>query len=62
MEIIYDEDYIPEEPCLSCEKSYIEDIWNEYCCDEKQCIHQEEYLRTLQDRKLILWRKIICML
>lgn len=53
MEIIYDEDYILEEPCVSCEKCYIEDIWNEYCCDEKQCIHQEEYLRTVQDRKLI---------
>lgn len=52
MKIIYDEDYIPEEPCLSCEKSYIEDIWNEYCCDEKKCIHEEEYLRVLQNRKI----------
>lgn len=35
MKIIYDEDYIPEEPCLSCEKSNIEDIWYECYCDEK---------------------------
>lgn len=47
MKIIYDEDYLPEEPCLSCEKSYIEDIWNEYCCDEKKCIHEEEYFQLL---------------
>ena len=52
MRIIYDEDYIPEEPCLSCEKSYIEDIWHEYCCDEKKCIHEEEYLLALQNRKM----------
>lgn len=43
MKIIYDEDYLPEEPCLSCEKCYIEDIWYEHCCDEKKCIHEEEY-------------------
>ena len=53
MKIIYDEDYILEEPCVSCEKCYIEDIWNEYCCDEEQCIHQEEYLRAVQNRKMI---------
>ena len=51
MEIIYDEDYILEEPCVSCEKCYVEDIWNEHCCDEKQCIHQEEYLQAVQNRK-----------
>ena len=32
-----DEDGYPIEPCLSCDKSYIEDIWNELCCDEKIC-------------------------
>ena len=32
-----DEDGLLEEPCLSCDKAYIEDIWNEWCCDEKEC-------------------------
>lgn len=27
--------------------------FNEFCCDEKQCIHQEEYLRAVQNRKMI---------
>ena len=47
MEIIYDEDYFLEEPCLSCEKSYVEDIWHEFCCDEKYCIHEKEYQQAL---------------
>lgn len=47
MKIIYDEDYLPEGPCFGCEKIYIEDIWNEYCCDEKKCIHEEEYFQLL---------------
>lgn len=25
------------DPCLSCDKPYMEDIWNEWCCDEKEC-------------------------
>ena len=25
------------EPCLSCDKAYVEDIWYELCCDEKKC-------------------------
>ena len=43
MDIIYDEDYLVCEPCLSCEKSYTEDIWWETFCDEKECIHKKEY-------------------
>ncbi len=35
--MIFDEDGLLEEPCLSCDKAYIEDIWNEWCCDEKEC-------------------------
>lgn len=30
------------EPCLSCDKAYVEDIWWEWCCDEKECPYQEE--------------------
>ena len=37
------EDYMALEPCSSCKHCYIEDIWNEYCCDEKECAHKEEY-------------------
>ena len=43
MKILYDEDGLVEEPCLSCEKSYVEDIWYEMCCDKKKCVHEEEY-------------------
>ena len=33
----FDEEGLLEEPCLSCDKSHVEDIWNEWCCDEKEC-------------------------
>lgn len=33
----FDEDGLLEEPCLSCDKSYVENIWHEWCCDEKEC-------------------------
>ena len=48
MQIIYDEDFIISEPCLSCEKSYVEDIWFETFCDEKECIHIADYLKELK--------------
>ena len=35
--MIFNEDGLLEEPCLSCDKAYVEDIWNEWCCDEKEC-------------------------
>ena len=38
--MIFDEDYDLDEPCLSCDRAYIEDIWNEWCCDEKECIYK----------------------
>lgn len=31
-----------EEPCLSCDKAYVEDIWFEWCCDEKKCPYMAE--------------------
>ena len=40
--IRYDEDGLLEEPCLSCDKSYVEDIWYEVCCDEKECPYMTE--------------------
>ena len=33
----FDDEGILDEPCLSCDKAYVEDIWCEWCCDEKEC-------------------------
>lgn len=38
----YDEEGDVSEPCLSCDKAYIEDIWYEWCCDEKVCVKQPD--------------------
>lgn len=38
----FDEDGLLEEPCLSCDKAYVEDIWHEWCCDEKECPYTAE--------------------
>lgn len=46
MKVLKDEDYFVIEPCASCEKHYIEDIWWEDCCDMKRCIHAEEYKKA----------------
>lgn len=35
--MIFDEDGLLEEPCLSCDKPYIENIWYSWCCDEREC-------------------------
>ena len=54
MTVLTDEDYIIEEPCVSCEKSYVEDIWQEWCCDAKRCIHAKEYeenMRRIEEKK-----------
>lgn len=40
--MIFDEDGLLEEPCLSCDKAYVEDIWYEWCCNEKKCTHNAE--------------------
>ena len=59
MQILYDEDYLAEEPCLSYEKSYVEDIWYEMCCDEKKCIHEEEYNAVVNKRSEKVERDVI---
>lgn len=33
----FDEEELLEEPCLSCNKAYVENIWYEWCCDEREC-------------------------
>lgn len=40
-----DEDGILLEPCLECDEAYVEDIWNEWCCDKKECVFAEWYER-----------------
>lgn len=42
MKMRFDEDGLLEEPCLSCNKAYVEDIWYEWCCDEKECPYAAE--------------------
>lgn len=37
-----DEEGLLDEPCLSCENGYIEDIWFEWCCDEKECPYEPQ--------------------
>lgn len=40
----FDNEGIICEPCLSCEKAYVEDIWFEWCCDEKECVYKARNL------------------
>ena len=35
--MIFDKEGLLDEPCLSCDKAYIEDIQFDWCCDEKEC-------------------------
>lgn len=37
-----DKEGLLKEPCLSCKKAYIEFIWYEWCCDEKECSYEPE--------------------
>ena len=43
MTVLTDEDYWVAEPCVGCKYVYVEDIWHEFCCDQKECIYSEEY-------------------
>lgn len=47
MNVLTDDEYLAVEPCVSCKNSYVEDIWWEWCCDAKKCIHQKEYETAL---------------
>lgn len=46
MRVLFDEDYLCDEPCASCEHMYVEDIWGECQCDEKECCHYSEYVKS----------------
>ena len=41
-EMIFDEEGILTEPCLSCDKAYVDDLFYEWCCDEKKCPYTAE--------------------
>lgn len=38
----FDEDGLLEEPCVSCNKCYIDNLFYEWCCDEKECPYKAE--------------------
>ena len=50
MKMSFDDEGLLKEPCLSCEKSYVEDIWYEWCCDEKECPHKKEQVLKSERR------------
>lgn len=35
----FDEDGRVDEPCLSCDKSYVDNIYHEWHCDEIECFY-----------------------
>lgn len=46
--ILTDEEGCVCDLCADCSESYVEDIWWEWCCDAKKCIHPKEYEREKQ--------------
>ena len=38
----YDEEGLLEEPCLSCDKSRVDNLFFEWYCDEKECPYRAE--------------------
>lgn len=50
-EMQFDEEGFLNEPCLSCDKAYVEDIWLEWCCDEKKCPYKAESEEVCQEKK-----------
>ena len=54
-DMVFDDKGFLEEPCLSCDKAYIEDLWGEYWwyCDEKECPYkvksEDKYMQEIQE-------------
>jgi len=40
--MIFDEDGLLQEPCLSCSEAYVESIRHEWHCDEIECYYAAE--------------------
>lgn len=38
----FDEEGLLEEPCISCNKCYVDNLFNEWSCDVKECPHKTE--------------------
>ena len=38
----FDGDGLLKEPCISCDKCYIDDLFYEWHCDEKECPYKAE--------------------
>lgn len=54
MQILKDEEFLVEEPCVDCEAIYVEDIWNEFCCDLKECIHKKLYEKKKKELEMTM--------
>lgn len=50
--MVLDEYGFLEEPCLSCDKAYTDDLFYEWCCDEKECPYMAENEVTENDSKV----------
>ena len=37
MRMIYCDDCILDEPCVSCDCSYVDDVWHEFMCSAAYC-------------------------
>ena len=48
----YDEDYNLDEPCLSCNKAYVDNLFYEWHCDEKECVFNDKKHEVSCDRNI----------
>jgi len=45
----FDEEGLLDEPCLSCRRAYVENIWHEWQCDAKVCSFEAEEKINISD-------------
>ena len=38
----FDKEGLITEPCISCDKPHVDDLFLEWICDEKECKHKEK--------------------
>lgn len=41
-EMKFDEEGLLKEPCISCDKARVDNLFYEWYCDAKKCPHKEE--------------------
>lgn len=56
--MVFDKNGFLDEPCVSCDKPYLE--LNEWHCNEKECPHKTECKKVKINRKLIKINKVFC--